>query len=164
MKMNLKIFAVLFLGVLTLSSCSKKSGGGGAGETASSPDGWELTSWNGDTAIAGSVYLQLEADGTFVLYQNVGNPATMAGYRKFTGTYTLAEDPDRGQVLSGVYSGSVPYQTSYAVELWTEQELQLRSLSDETVSIYARVEIPAYVKEDPVTVTLRSSYRVTPFF
>lgn len=157
------LFGGVLLTVALTLSCSKKGGGDeGDGTGNPEPDGWMLVSWNDDTAIAGHVYLQL-SDNLFTLYQAVGDLAT-AGYRQYTGTYTLTEDPDQGLLLSGEYSGGTPWVGgTYVVETWTESELRLRSLDEGIVSVYAWEVIPEYVKRDPVTTASRSVGSEEPF-
>lgn len=164
MKTILRFFTVLVV-VSALFACSKKSGsddGADTGSTESPGNGWKLVSWAGSTAISGYVYLQLEEDLTFVLYQQVGDLATY-GYRRYTGTYTLTEDSEVGPLLSGVYSDGAAWKDSYVVELRTEQEMRLRSLSEDLVSDFSWAEISAYVTADPVTVSSRGAEAVTPF-
>lgn len=162
MKAKLRIFGLVLLSVLTVVSCSKKADDGDDGEVTLLSDGWKLVSWNGHTEIAGSIYLQLESDGTFALYQQVGDLAT-AGYRKFTGTYRIEDDEATGQVMSGTYSDGTPWAASYLLESRTSEELRLRALPENIVSVYARIVIPEYVKLSPVTVSSRGTQGPEPF-
>lgn len=161
MKMILRFFTALFV-VSTLFACSKKSGGENPDPTVNVENGWKLVSWDGSTAISGYVYLRLEEDQTFVLYQQVGDLATY-GYRRYTGTYALSEVTDAGLLLSGIYSDGKAWKDSYVVELRTEQELRLRSLEEDLVSDYSWAEIPAYVTADPVSSSSRGAETMTPF-
>lgn len=137
MKRGLKICIVAALAFLT-AGC-----GGSDKKKEAEPlyDGWMLARWNGGTELSGKVFLQFDEDMTFVLYQCIDTP----GYRKLTGTYT-----QEGQRLSGVYSDGTPWAGSYAIEKQTATELQLRSETDDVVSLYTAVEIPAYVKDGVV--------------
>ena len=161
MKMILRFFTALFV-VSTLFACSKKSGGENPDPAVNVENGWKLVSWDGSTAISGYVYLRLEEDQTFVLYQQVGDLATY-GYRRYTGTYALSEVTDAGLLLSGIYSDGKAWKDSYVVELRTEQELRLRSLEEDLVSDYSWAEIPAYVTADPVSSSSRGAETMTPF-
>lgn len=136
MRIGLKIVvtAVLLLAV----GCGGDKGGG---EGKPSCDGWMLIRWNGGEELSGTVYLQLGEDNRFSLYQNLRT----AGFATFTGSYSLSGD---GTVLSGVYTGGTPWESSYAIEKYTPEELRLRSLNDGIVSVYAPVVIPAYVKDN----------------
>ena len=69
---------------------------------------WHLSTVEVDGAVQTypyDVYLALNSDGTFELYQKSG---TQVRYTKFTGTCT-----SEGQVLSGVYSSGKPWGSSY---------------------------------------------------
>lgn len=110
MKMILRFFTALFV-VSTLFACSKKSGGENPDPAVNVENGWKLVSWDGSTAISGYVYLRLEEDQTFVLYQQVGDLATY-GYRRYTGTYALSEVTDAGLLLSGIYSDGKAWKDS----------------------------------------------------
>lgn len=162
MKSKLTLFALVILSVLTSVSCSKNSGGGGdeggdTGSTTTVPRGWELTSWNDNTAIAGYVYLQFGDDGTFTLYQEIGETST-AGYEKLTGTYVIEEDPDSNRIISGRYSDDTPWsEDTYIIESWTETEIRWRSVSEGIVSVYTWVELPDYVVEPSVSASSRSA-------
>ena len=161
MKSKLTLFTLVILSVLTSASCSKNSGGGGdeGGDTGSTTTvlrGWELTSWNDNTAIAGYVYLQFGDDGTFTLYQEIGETST-AGYEKLTGTYVIEEDPDSNRIISGRYSDDTPWSDTYIIESWTETETRWRSVSEGIVSVYTWVELPDYVVEPSVSASSRSA-------
>ena len=132
MKRGFRIGIVAALALL-MAGC----GGSDKKEEAPRYDGWMLTRWNGGTELSGKVFLQLNEDMTFALYQCIDTP----GYRKLTGTYVK-----EGQVLSGHYSDGTPWESSYAIEKQTETELQLRSETDDVVSLYTAVEVPAYAK------------------
>ena len=105
MKMILRFFTALFV-VSTLFACSKKSGGENPDLAVNVENGWKLVSWDGSTAISGYVYLRLEEDQTFVLYQQVGDLATY-GYRRYTGTYALSEVTDAGLLLVRIPDGKM---------------------------------------------------------
>ena len=69
---------------------------------------WHLSTVEVDGAVQTypyDVYLSLNSDGTFELYQKSG---TQVRYTKYTGTCT-----SEGQVLSGVYSSGTPWGDSY---------------------------------------------------
>lgn len=123
-------------------------------EEAPRYDGWMLTRRNGGTELSGKVFLQLNEDMTFALYQCIDTP----GYRKLTGTYVK-----EGQILSGRYSDGTPWESSYAIEKQTETELQLRSETDDVVSLYTAVEIPAYAKDGVVGRSAHAPEAAKPF-
>lgn len=149
MKRGLKIGVVAVLAFL-MAGC----GGSDKKKDTINYDGWMLSTWNGGTELSGKVYLQLNADMTFSLFQCIDTP----GYQKMTGTY--ARD---GEVLSGTYSGGTPWESSYyVIEKQTKTELQLRSEKD-IVSLYTAVEVPAFVKDGVVASGVRSSVAEKPF-
>lgn len=119
-----------------------------------------LTRWNGGTELSGKVFLQLNEDMTFALYQCIDMPGYIdtPGYRKLTGTYVK-----EGQILSGRYSDGTPWESSYAIEKQTETELQLRSETDDVVSLYTAVEIPAYAKDGVVGRSAHAPEAAKPF-
>ena len=125
-------------------------------ERPSAVHAWELTSWNDNTAIAGYVYLQFGDDGTFTLYQEIGETST-AGYEKLTGTYVIEEDPDSNRIISGRYSDDTSWSDTYIIESWTETETRWRSVSEDIVSVYTWVELPDYVVEPSVSASSRSA-------
>ena len=149
MKRGVKICVVAALALL-MAGC------GGSDKKKEEPnyDGWMLARWDGGTELSGKVFLQLNEDMTFTLYQCIDTP----GYQKFTGTYTR-----EGQVLSGTYSNGTPWESrSYVIEKQTKTALQLRSEND-VVSLYTAVEIPAYAKDGVVGAGVRSSGAAKPF-
>lgn len=165
MKSKLTLFALVLLSVLGTASCSKESGGDAGGGNGSGGDdpgatsavhAWELTSWNDNTAIAGYVYLQFGDDGTFTLYQEIGETLA-AGYEKLTGTYVIEEYPDSNRIISGRYSDDTPWSDTYIIESWTETEIRWRSVSEGLVSVYTWVELPDYVAEPSVSASSRSA-------
>ncbi len=135
MKTGLKIAVLLFVALAT-ANCSDKNDDGGKKKLETS--GWMLTSWNNSTDLAGKVFLQLNADGSFALYQSINTP----GFETFTGTYRIADD-----VLSGEYSDGTAWESSYAVQTHSEEALILKSKTDATVSVYKKGVIPDYVKQ-----------------
>lgn len=150
MKQGLKICVVAALAFL-MAGC------GGSDKRKEEPtnyDGWMLARWDDSTDLSGKVFLQLNEDMTFTLYQCIDTP----GYQKLTGTYTK-----EGQVLSGTYSGGTPWESSYAIEKQTATELQLRSETNDIVSLYTAVEIPAYAKDGVVGAGVRSLGAAKPF-
>lgn len=161
MGIKLKFFAAAFVAMLAAGCGSDKGGGeegGGGGGNNDGYDAWVLSTWKGGTELAGKVYLQLDKDGSFALYQCITTP----GYTAFTGTYTISGDAE--QVLSGTYDpANKPWQSSYVVEKMTAEELRIRSSSDGTVSVYVGVVIPDYVKDGVTAKNARSSVVEIPF-
>lgn len=110
-------------------------------------DGWKLTVWKGSTDLAGKVYLQLDSDGTFTLYQSILYP----GFKTFKGTYTVTTK-NNAQVLSGKYADGTPLKRSYEMQRKDDLRMVMRSVEEQIESEYERVEIPDYAKDDdPLT-------------
>lgn len=102
---------------------------------------WMLTHWGGSDAMSGKVYLALEIDGTFALYQSLD----VAGFSLFRGTYRVAVEGGKN-VLTGTYSDGKPWAARYEIAREGDH-LFLTSLADDIVSQYALTEIPDYVKD-----------------
>lgn len=146
MKIGMKILAAALV-VFLAAGC------GGDDDNKNQPpptyafDGWKLTVWKGSTDLAGKVYLQLDSDGTFALYQSIKYP----GFKTFKGTYTVTTK-NNVQVLSGKYEDGTPLKRSYEMESKGTIAMVLRSVEEQIESEYERVEIPAYAKDDdPLT-------------
>lgn len=135
MKTGVKIAALLLV-TLAMASCGDSDGGNGKKEMKTSS--WMLTSWNNSTELAGKVYLQLNDDNSFELYQSVDTP----GFETFTGTYRISDD-----VLSGKYSTGELWESTYLIRIYTERELVLESKTDGAISVYRMSGIPDYVRQ-----------------
>ncbi len=98
---------------------------------------WMLASWNGDTAIAGRVYMELGSNGRFNLYQNIDG----LGYESFGGYYTSS-----GGVLNGRYDDGVAWSQSYRLRI-DGNELWLTGSEDGIVALYESTTIPEHVKD-----------------
>lgn len=135
MKTGVKIAALLLV-TLAMASCGDSDGGNGKKEMKTGS--WMLTSWNNSTELAGKVYLQLNDDNSFELYQSVDTP----GFETFTGTYRISDD-----VLSGKYSTGELWESTYLIRIYTERELVLESKTDGAISVYRMSGIPDYVRQ-----------------
>ena len=96
-----KIF-VAILALCAFAACEPNNGnngGGGVddiwGDNGSPIGEWVLTEWNNSKDLPFGIYLQLNEDNTFDLYQHTSNVLWV----HYTGTYSL-----NGTTLSGVYS------------------------------------------------------------
>lgn len=152
MKTGMKILIAALLGAF-LVGC----GGDDKSEDRTSYDGWMLTKWDDSSELAGKVYLQLESDGDFFLYQCVTTP----GFKKYTGTYTVTAETGE-QVLSGTYTGGTAWKDSYRIESRGDKIMVMTSVGEQIVSEYERVVVPEYVKEDD-TPGVRSGEDEEPF-
>jgi hypothetical protein len=90
------------------------------------------------------VYLTLNEDNTFVLYQHTSDVL----WEKYEGTYTLS-----GNTLSGIYSDGVEW-ADYTIKYNNNEPKQIkltRNGDAEDVSIYTKTEIPAEVIDNAKT-------------
>ena len=107
----------IFVAILTLcafAACNPNSGNNGGGDVDNiwsdngSPVGeWVLTKWNGSEALPFGVYMRLNEDNTFDLYQHT----TDVLWVHYTGTYSL-----NGTTLSGVYSDGESWANDYTIQ------------------------------------------------
>lgn len=84
------------------------------------------------------VYLKLNIDKTFELYQKIGDGA----HRLYRGTWNIEEN-----ILTGVYNDGESWSAAYEVTL-NDKFMTLTSQNDAAeASIYVKEEIPAEIKE-----------------
>ena len=99
-----------------------------------------------ENGVAEDVWLSFGADGTFEIYQKIGE----GPYWHSTGEYTA--DPATG-ILIGVYSDRYPWKYSYKVEAGTGT-LQMSAVEIEGHTVtYTRETIPAEVRDKSVPLT-----------
>lgn len=151
-----KIF-VAILALCTFAACEPNNGNNGGGEVdnlwsdSGSPVGeWVLTKWNGSDELPFGVYMRLNEDNTFDLYQHTSNVLWV----HYTGTYSL-----NGTTLSGVYSDGENWAKSYTI-MYSKQaepkQIMLHSSNDE--GIYTETTIPdAVIDQATDAVVARSS-------
>lgn len=151
-----KIF-VAILALCTFAACEPNNGNNGGGEIdnlwsdSGSPVGeWVLTKWNGSDELPFGVYMRLNEDNTFDLYQHTSNVLWV----HYTGTYSL-----NGTTLSGVYSDGENWAKSYTI-MYSKQaepkQIMLHSSNDE--GIYTETTIPdAVIDQATDAVVARSS-------
>ena len=84
------------------------------------------------------IYLQLNKDKTFELYQKIGEGA----HRLYRGTWNVEEN-----ILTGVYNDGESWAAAYAAAM-SDKFLTLTSQNDAAEeSVFVKEEIPAEVKE-----------------
>lgn len=102
---------------------------------------WQLIQWNGDMAEDFVVYLALQSDGTFQLYQQVEH----SYFDRFSGQFSAD-----GGMLEGRYSDGVAW--AYSFELSDGgYTLTLTDQKSNEVSVYTRTTIPADVRAAQLT-------------
>ncbi|MBQ5648482.1 MAG: lipocalin family protein [Alistipes sp.] len=148
MKVTKIVLAVLALCAIVACNPNNNDDGGNGGnggnggitwsDSGSLVGDWVLTEWNSSTELPMGVYLSLNEDNTFVLYQHLSDVL----WEKYEGTYTLS-----GNTLSGVYSDGVEW-ADYTIKYNngdTKQIKLTRKDDAEDVSIYTATDIPAEV-------------------
>ena len=94
------------------------------------------------------IYLQLNKDKTFELYQKIGEGA----HRLYRGTWNVEEN-----ILTGVYNDGESWAAAYAAAM-SDKFLTLTSQNDAAEeSVFVKEEIPAEVKAS-CEVMVRSPY------
>ena len=150
-----KIF-VAILALCAFAACNPNNGnngGGGVddiwGDNGSPIGEWTLTEWNKSMDLPFGVYLRLNEDNTFDLYQHT----TDVLWVHYTGTYSL-----NGSTLSGVYSDGENWATDYTIKYNKVAEPKQISLtSANNVGIYTATTIPdAVVDQATEAVATRS--------
>ena len=151
-----KIF-VAILALCTFAACEPNNGNNGGGgvdnlwSDSGSPVGeWVLTKWNGSDELPFGVYMRLNEDNTFDLYQHTSNVLWV----HYTGTYSL-----NGTTLSGVYSDGENWAKSYTI-MYSKQaepkQIMLHNSNDE--GVYTETTIPdAVIDQATDAVVARSS-------
>jgi len=96
---------------------------------------WQLTQWSGDSGFAGEVYLRLNADLSFELFQNIASQ----GFRTYTGHFAF--DPSTARI-SGSYSDGSPWGYVYVLGALTSRTMQWQAVGSDDISTYTRTSIP----------------------
>lgn len=148
MKITKIVLAVLALCAIVACNPDNNDDGGNGGnggnggitwsDSGSLVGDWVLTEWNSSTDLPMGVFLSLNEDNTFDLYQHTANVLWV----HYSGTYSL-----NGSTLSGVYSDGEKW-ADYTIKYNngnTKQIKLTREGDTEDVSIYTATEIPAEV-------------------
>ncbi len=96
---------------------------------------WHLTEWSVDKEFAAEVYLRLNEDLTFVLYQNI----VSHGFQQLPGTFLFDAATS---TVSGQYNDGTPWGYSYTITLLTEQTMKWQAAGTNDISTYTRTTIP----------------------
>ena len=144
MKKFLYIFAFVSA-ILLASSCQK----GGEQIVDELVGDWHCTTQ--ESGVQTDVYLGFAADGTFRMYQKIGD----GPYWSSTGEYTMDAE---SKVLSGVYSDRYPWKYSYRISV-NGRSLTMTAVELDTYVVrYERTSIPEAVLEKSVPLTKSESY------
>ncbi len=99
---------------------------------------WKLSTFCG-AAVDFDVYMTLNDDYTFVLYQRTGDYEIS----KYYGSYTF--DAASG-IFGGTYDDNTPWAAEYALEEVDDNTLSwVNTASESEISVYVRADIPATV-------------------
>ena len=126
------LVAVLLSALVSFSSCKKEE------KTADVKGEWELTEVKMSTksALVGAetvtVYVKFSEDGTFAMYQMVGDGRFVA----FSGSWKLA-----GSTLSGTYADGTSWASSYEVSV-DNSTLTMTTEDGLDVFVYKACTIP----------------------
>lgn len=141
--MKKPIIMILAASMMLLAGCGQKEGS----KVPQAIGEWELTSMQTKSVTVGSVsvsvYVSFAEDGTFALYQTVGEGRP----RKYTGTWTQTE-----RVLDGKYSDGKAWGSSYTITedstdemLVLQQTMTTEGTSAVEVDTYKKTTIPESV-------------------
>ncbi len=155
MKTTMKFWAAVVAAILFVG-CGGGDDNDGGGSKAPKPDGWELMTWDGSDALQSKVFLALNDDLSFALYQCIATP----DFKKFTGTYSIDE---QSGVLTGTYADGTAFEDSYRIVEMTETALKMQSVKGGIESVYRRVVIPDYAKVPGPSVSAYASVEEIPF-
>ena len=154
--MKITKILVAILALFAFAACEPNggnNGGGGVddvwGDTGSPVGEWALTEWNKSKDLPFGVYLRLNEDNTFDLYQHTYNVVWI----HYTGTFSL-----NGSTLSGVYSDGESWTTDYTIKYnKIADPKQISLTSTDNVGIYTATSIPdAVVDQATEATTVRS--------
>ena len=118
---------------------------------------WMLTETVADGCVISdipSIYLSINADGTFELYQKSGTQSVR--YDKFTGGCHTSDG-----LLKGVYSTGQPWASAWEYS-FTQTGMLLQSFNLLEIDLYDRVEIPEDVRKNANEITAKSACDATP--
>ena len=144
----MKIYKIFILAIVALMGCISCGGDTPDNPTikwskSGSPIGeWRLNEWNGSAELPFGVYLRLNEDKSFDLYQHTYSVLWI----HYSGTYSI-----NNSVLSGTYSDGEQWGSTYSIEYNEANHLiRLTRIGSESrdVSIYSATTIPNEVEED----------------
>jgi hypothetical protein len=160
-----KIFVAIMVlcAIVACKPTPDPGNGGGNGDNntwsdTGSPVGeWVLTEWNGSTELPMGVYLRLNEDNTFDLYQHTSSVL----WSHYSGVFSL-----QGTTLTGKYADGTnwaEYTIKYNEKAEPKQIKLTRKDDAKDVAIYSATEIPAEVEEQASEATTTRSTSVEKF-
>lgn len=158
MKMT-KIF-LAFIAMFAIS-CVQDNGGGTNNNTEWANEGsiigeWELTAFDGSSEAKPRIYLALNEEGKFDMYQQ----AYSVVWLHYTGTFQYD-----GTTLSGTYSDGEAWSSEYITTFATEPKRMrlIRKFNSGDISIYTESEIPATIVDEAREPEKVRSVTIKPF-
>ena len=162
MKISKIIVGLVVLCAAVACNPNTNSGNGGQTDTSWSDTGspigeWVLTEWNGSAELPMGVYLRLNEDNTFDLYQHT----LSVMWAHYSGTFSL-----NGTTLTGTYSDGTDW-AEYSIkynEKANPKQIKLTRKSDSSdVAVYTATEIPDEVTDQANEVTRSCSVDIEKF-
>ncbi len=145
-----KIFLVVAIALFAVVGCGNPDNGGNGGDVDTTKwenEGtlvgeWELTSWSGNNEAKPLIYLILNEDGSFDMYQKI------YAYKwvHYDGSFTVLED----NILTGEYSDGEKWHGAYTIHYAEDPtRIRLTNVNEEKeVLIYTESVVPASVLEE----------------
>ncbi len=144
-KIFLAILAIFAISCVSESGTTEVPNGGGSTDTTKwEEEGsivgvWELIKLNGSTKAKPRIYMSLNEDGSFDLYQQ----ADKIYWVYYSGRFSFENN-----LLKGSYSDGVEWSSEYTVSFATEPT-RIRLVSNKEKSIYTAVdEIPQWIVDE----------------
>jgi hypothetical protein len=143
-----KIFLAAIIALGTTIGCAPNiEGGGNVDTTKWENEGtlvgeWELTSWSGNNNAKPLIYLILNEDSSFDMYQKVYT----SNWTHYDGNYSVSEE----NILSGTYSDGEKWYGDYAIQYAENpRRIRLTNVKEENeVLIYTESVVPTSVLEE----------------
>lgn len=96
---------------------------------------WRLSAWSGSKQLDKQVYLRLNADRTFTLYQDIASH----GFERFDGTFTF---DSQSALIRGTYAYGSSWGGEYIIGALTENTMQWQMKGTSDIATYTRTTIP----------------------
>lgn len=147
-------YAIVVLFAVSSWSCRKAEHGDSEvnGEEAVNYAALTVGEWNFvDPGYGVSVYVSFDEEGTFDLYQKIGD----GKYRHYSGTWSVDEN-----IISGLYSDGSEWGSSYSLEFVQADIMIMTALNgSEDEMTYFKEAIPAEIKDNVIEVRSTDGYR-----
>lgn len=134
---NILFAAVLLIGFATSCEVSKTGNQNVAVQIVAE---WQLTEMSTYVSLPAQVYVEFKEDGTFDIYQKVGD---VARYSKLSGVYALTES-----IMTGEYNDGEELGSAYRISFEAEGEVLVMTAVtlDEAGAVVDYIETLKYTK------------------